>query len=66
MFLAPHAGFFDLAGKSKRLASGEKPNPFIDPAGYRSFIEESEKAFETRLDQEIAYMNSHQKIRDGR
>jgi len=66
VFLAPHAGFFKLAEKSNRLVRGEKPNPFIDPAGYRSFIEESERALEKRLDQEIAYRNTHPKIRDGR
>jgi metallo-beta-lactamase class B len=52
VFLAPHAGFFNLDEKSKRLVRGEKPNPFIDPAGYRSFIAESERAFQRRLDQE--------------
>ena len=35
VFLGAHTGFFDLAGKRERLERGEKPNPFIDPAGYR-------------------------------
>jgi metallo-beta-lactamase class B len=52
IFLAPHTGFFNLADKSQRLAQGEKPNPFIDPAGYRNFIDESERAFKRRLAQE--------------
>jgi metallo-beta-lactamase class B len=52
VFLAPHTGFFNLAEKSRRLALGEKPNPFIDPAGYRKFINESERAFKRRLAQE--------------
>jgi metallo-beta-lactamase class B len=52
VFLAPHTSFFNLAEKSRRLASGEKPNPFIDPAGYRSFIDQSQRAFERRLEQE--------------
>jgi metallo-beta-lactamase class B len=52
VFLAPHAGFFNLAEKSRRLAQGEKPNPFIDAAGYRSMIEQSERAFQQRLEAE--------------
>jgi metallo-beta-lactamase class B len=52
VFLAPHAGFFNLAEKSRRLELGEKPNPFIDPDGYRKFIDESERTFKRRLAQE--------------
>jgi len=52
VFLAPHAGFFGLPGKASRLARGEKPNPFIDPKGYRNFIDESEQAFERCLRRE--------------
>jgi metallo-beta-lactamase class B len=51
VFLAPHAGFFNLAEKSKRLAAGETPNPFIDPAGYRTFIQEFERAFQRGLEE---------------
>ena len=52
VFLAPHTGFFNLPEKSRRLARGEKPNPFIDPAGYGRFIVESERTFKRRLEQE--------------
>jgi metallo-beta-lactamase class B len=52
VFLAPHAGFFNLADKSRRLDLGEKPSPFIDPVGYRKFIDESERAFKRRVAQE--------------
>jgi len=52
VFLAPHTGFFNLAEKSSRLAAGEKPNPFIDPAGYQTFIADSERAFKRRLAEE--------------
>lgn len=44
VFLASHGNFYDLAGKMKRR--GEKPNPFIDPAAYRAFVERTEKAME--------------------
>jgi metallo-beta-lactamase class B len=39
VFLGSHAAFFDLERKWARRA--EDPNPFIDPAGYRKFIDES-------------------------
>src|SRR5262245_23408515 len=47
VFLAAHGNFYDLAGKMKRL--GEKTNPFIDPEGYKKFVEEMERAFEKRV-----------------
>ena len=50
IFLASHAGFFDLEGKSKKLAAGALTNPFIDPQGYREFIESNRKAFIEKLE----------------
>lgn len=47
VFLASHGNFFDLQGKMKRR--GEKTNPFIDPAGYKAFVETMEAAFEKRV-----------------
>lgn len=52
VFLAPHAGFFSLAEKAGRLDRGEKPNPFIDPEGYRNFIGKGERAFLAQVAQE--------------
>ena len=49
VFLGAHAGFFDLAAKRERLARGETPNPFIDPAGFRAMIERSAQAIEQRV-----------------
>jgi metallo-beta-lactamase class B len=49
VFLASHAGFFDLEGKSKKLAAGSVTNPFIDPQGYKEFIESNRKAFDEKL-----------------
>jgi len=37
VFLGSHAAFFDLEGKYARR--DKKPNPFIDPDGYRKFVE---------------------------
>lgn len=52
VFLGPHPSFFSLAPKRARLERGEKPNPFIDPDGYRRFIEESEAAYQKQLKEE--------------
>ncbi len=52
VFLAPHGSFFDLTDKAKRLAAGERPNPFIDPRGYRAFLERTEKAFREQWERE--------------
>jgi metallo-beta-lactamase class B len=49
VFLGSHAGFFDLEGKAKLQRSGAKINPFIDPKGYREFIENNKKAFTEKL-----------------
>lgn len=43
IFLASHASFFDLAGKRARL--DEEANPFVDPEGYRAFVERGKKRF---------------------
>jgi metallo-beta-lactamase class B len=45
VFLASHAFFHNMVEKAKKLEQGGGPNPFIDPAGYRAYIEEAEKAF---------------------
>ena len=43
VFLGPHAPFFNMEEKVKRL--GTQPNPFIDPKGLRDFIAMNEKAY---------------------
>jgi metallo-beta-lactamase class B len=45
VFLGPHGSFFNLKEKAKRLARGERPNPFIQKAGYRRFLDRTEKDF---------------------
>lgn len=49
VFLASHAGFYDGLKKAERLRKGADPNPFIDPAGYKAYLDRSEKAFRERL-----------------
>ncbi len=50
VWVAGHAGFFDMAGKAAR--AGEQPNPYIDPAGYRRYVESAEERFRTLLSAE--------------
>ena len=56
IFLGSHAGFFGLEDKSKALKAGAKINPFIDPQGYREFIDEADKAFRQKLSEQKAAM----------
>ena len=54
LFLASHGSFYNLKGKAERLqrlTKGEGPNPFIDPEGYRKYVDRNEKAFRDRLAQ---------------
>lgn len=51
IFLAPHGGFFDLAAKRARAARGMGPaNPFVDPSGYKAWVERAEAAFRAALE----------------
>ena len=49
VFLAAHGSFYDMLEKAKLLEGAPKQNPFIDPAGYRQYLEESEKSFRKLL-----------------
>ncbi len=51
VFLAPHGNFFELIEKSQKLASGRR-NPFIDPASYQKFIDNTETAYRRQLKEE--------------
>ena len=52
LFLGSHASYFDMAGKRERMKAGATENPFIDPAGYRQFVDASEASFRKRLAEE--------------
>lgn len=49
IFLSDHGSFFSFLEKRDRLARGENPNPFIDPAGYQRFVAQYEKEFHDKL-----------------
>ena len=48
VFLGAHGSYYDMAAKYQRL-SNRGPSPFIDPAGYRAFVQETQKEFEQKL-----------------
>jgi metallo-beta-lactamase class B len=50
VFLGPHAPFFDMEKKVKKL--GAQPNPFLDPAGFRQFIAMNEKSYHAQIQRE--------------
>ena len=60
VFLGAHGSFFDLTAKRAALLRGAKPNPFIDTAGYRVYVDGSEAVFraELRRQQESAKLGA--------
>ena len=54
VFLGAHAGFFQLHDKAERLRKGQQPNPFIDPAGLRAWVDRMEGQFQERVAAETA------------
>jgi metallo-beta-lactamase class B len=54
IFLASHAVFYDIEGKMTAIRAGTKVNPFIDPKGYKEFIERNEKEFLKKLAEQKA------------
>ncbi|HKR01241.1 MAG TPA: subclass B3 metallo-beta-lactamase [Pyrinomonadaceae bacterium] len=52
VFLAPHGAFFDMEEKLRRLETGAKANPFIDPRSYRRFVERTEADYQEQLKEE--------------
>jgi metallo-beta-lactamase class B len=47
VFLGAHGSYYDLESKYARMSANE--NPFIDPKGYREFVDDREQAFRTEL-----------------
>ena len=48
IFLGAHGSYFDLKEKYPRLRS-DGTNPFIDPKGYKAYVDESEQDFRSEL-----------------
>lgn len=48
LFLGAHGGYFGLAAKYARFKAGDR-DAFIDPAGYKAFVDDREHAFQAEL-----------------
>jgi metallo-beta-lactamase class B len=51
VFLGAHGTFYGLTEKYAKLGKSSA-NPFIDPAGYRSYLDMMEKTFQGKLDEQ--------------
>ena len=49
VFLGAHGAYYGLPAKYDRGKKATGKNPFVDPAGYRDYIEEREKTFRAKL-----------------
>lgn len=49
VFLAAHGSFFSLQEKIARRGKPGETNPFVDSAGYKSYIEKAERDFREKL-----------------
>lgn len=49
LFLGAHPGYYNGDAKYERMKAGATENPFIDPLGYREFVDDAEKEFEEKL-----------------
>ena len=49
VFLGAHGQYFGLRAKLESLRAHPGSNPFIDPLGYRRYLDDSEKAFQDLL-----------------
>jgi metallo-beta-lactamase class B len=52
VFLAPHASFFGLEDKARRVAEGADPNPFVDPKAFSEYINNAEQNFLKQMEKE--------------
>ena len=49
VFLGAHGRYYGLQGKIARMQQHEPGNPFIDPQGYRVYLDQAQQAFEQEL-----------------
>jgi metallo-beta-lactamase class B len=52
IFLGAHGAYYGMLAKYERLKRGAEQNPFVDPDGYRDYVNQKRMAFEaTRAEQ---------------
>jgi metallo-beta-lactamase class B len=49
VFLAQHGNMYGMHEKRGRLQTGMAANPFVDPEGYRRFVDQQEQNYLKRL-----------------
>ena len=54
VFLGAHGGYYRLQEKIARLQRHAPGNPFIDPQGYRDYLDKAEQAFKQELAEQQA------------
>lgn len=54
VFLVSHATAFGMSEKAEKLKAGAKTNPFIDPAGFKEYIDATESSFRKALEMQRA------------
>jgi metallo-beta-lactamase class B len=56
IFLGPHGNFYALEGKYAKLNAKPAPtaNPYIDPAGYKAYIDDKERSFNEEFNRQKA------------
>lgn len=52
VFVGQHGAVFGLVGKAEKAGRAGQPNPFVDPDGYRRWVDRSERTYLTTLRQE--------------
>ena len=52
VFLGAHGDYYGMVEKYNRMEKGAQPNPFIDPAGYRAYVDAAESHFLDQLSAE--------------
>jgi metallo-beta-lactamase class B len=54
VFLASHGNFFNFEEKSGQARINAAQNPFVDPDGYRQFLDQTQREFETEVERQSA------------
>lgn len=52
LFLGAHGSYYGMEAKYERLQREPKANPFIDPEGYRAYVENRAKSFQETVQQQ--------------
>ena len=54
IFLGAHGGYYGMQAKYEKMKAGAGVAAFVDPQGYRAFVDQAEKTFQEQLAREKA------------